>query len=127
MRYSETDKMGFVYYGYYSFYYEVGRTEAIRSLGISYKELEEQDVLLPVLEMKAKYVLPARYDDLLTVLTTLHELPSRKIVFHTEIQNAQGDTINYGETTLVFLDKKSQKVIRAPKQLLAALKAHFTS
>ena len=77
VRYGEVDKMGFVYYGYYSLYYEQARTEMIRKLGISYRELEESGLLLPVIRMNAKYVLPAKYDELLTVKVCVPLMPTK--------------------------------------------------
>src|SRR5687768_14814630 len=91
VRYGETDQMGFLYYGYYALYYEVGRAEAIRQLGFTYRELEALGIQMPVVELHARYLRPALYDDLITVRTILKELPeSPKIEFHTELYNETG-------------------------------------
>ncbi len=87
VRYGETDQMGYVYYGFYAMYYEVGRVEAMRQLGLSYKALEEMGVMLPVLENKSRYHLAAVYDDLLRIVTTIREKPGVRIKFEYEIFN----------------------------------------
>jgi len=109
VRYAETDKMGYVYYGNYSSYFEVARVELMRSLGISYKEMEEEGVMLPVADYKIKYLRPAFYDDLLTIKTTVKEKPGIKIRFHYELENKKGELLTVAETTLVFVDKLSMK------------------
>ena len=91
VRYGETDQMGYLYYGNYAQYFEVGRVELIRSLGITYKELEEvHGIWLPVVSLEMRFVRPAYYDDLLTVRSELRELPDDHIVFHVEIKNEKG-------------------------------------
>src|SRR4029079_6263659 len=91
VRYGETDQMGYLYYGYYALYYEVGRAEAIRQLGFTYRELEEMGVMMPVVELNAKYLRPALYDNLITVKTILKQLPDGpKIQFHSELYNEEG-------------------------------------
>ena len=125
VRYGETDKMGYVYYGNYALYYEQGRTEAIKSLGMSYKALEEQGYILPVSEMHIKYKRPAIYDDLLRIESTLTELPGRKMIFHTEVFNEAGDLLNQGETVLVFVNAHTRRACTAPPLLLQLLKAYF--
>src|SRR6185312_9214330 len=102
VRYGETDKMGYLYYGNYAQYYEVGRVEAIRSLGLSYKALEDRGIMMPVLDMQSTFVKPAHYDDVLTVNTTITELPKVRAFFSYEITNQNDDIINYGKTTLIF-------------------------
>src|SRR2546423_1693659 len=88
VRYGETDQMGFLYYGYYALYYEVGRAEAIRQLGFTYRELEALGIQMPVVELNAEYLRPALYDDLITVKTILKELPlGSKVEFHSELYN----------------------------------------
>lgn len=126
VRYGETDQMGFLYYGYYSLYYESGRAEAIRDLGFTYKQLEEIGIIMPVVELHSQYFRPARYDDLLTVKTILKELPvDSKINFHTEIYNEKGQLLNKGVTTLVFYDPKGRKKVTMPYQLLERLMPFF--
>ena len=94
VRYGETDKMGYLYYGNYAQYYEVGRVEAIRSLGLSYKELEDKGIMMPVLDMQSTFVKPAYYDDVLKVNTTITELPRVRAFFSYEITNQNDDIIN---------------------------------
>ncbi|MFD1768248.1 acyl-CoA thioesterase [Sphingobacterium suaedae] len=114
-RYAETDQMGYVYYGNYASYYEVARTEMLRSTGISYRELEEIGVMLPVTDLTCKYYQPARYDDLITVKTYIREKPLVRIKFEYEVFNQQGILLNTGSTQLVFVDMKKNKPCRAPQ------------
>jgi acyl-CoA thioester hydrolase len=103
VRYGETDQMGFLYYGNYALYYEVGRAEAIRSLGFTYRQLEELGIMMPVVELNAQYFRQALYDDLVTVKTILKELPEGpKIQFHSELYNEEGVLLNKGITSLVI-------------------------
>lgn len=125
VRYAETDQMGFVYYGNYATYYEVARVEALRSLGITYKSLEAGGILLPVLENRSKFILPARYDDLLTIKVTLYQFPSTRLSFRYEVFNEEKKLINLGETTLVFISRETEKPIMAPDFLIDILKPFF--
>ena len=125
VRYAETDQMGFVYYGNYATYYEVTRVEALRSLGISYRILEQNGILMPVLENWSKYIRPAKYDDLLTVKLFLKEMPAMRITFEYEVFNEDKKLINLGSTTLVFLDRSSGKPIQVPDVVQDVLKPYF--
>lgn len=125
VRYAETDRMGYVYYGTYAQYFEVGRVEALRSLGLSYRRMEEDGVMLPVHDLQVKYHKPAFYDDLLTVRTSIIELPSVRIRFAYEVFNEASDLLTEASTTLVFIDRATNRPRRAPEQLLALLAAHF--
>lgn len=107
VRYAETDQMGYVYYGNYATYLEVARVETIRKIGFTYKALEEEGILMPVLELKVKYIKPAYYDDLLTIKTWVRELPSARIKFEYDIENQDGQLLTKAETTLVFISKES--------------------
>jgi len=122
VRYAETDKMSFVYYGVYAQYYEVGRVELLRSLGISYKSLEENGFELPVVDFHIRYKKPAFYDDELTIRTTVKEMPTAKIIFHYETLNEKGELLNVGEVVLVFVDKKTGKPCFAPEVIMNKLK-----
>lgn len=122
VRYGETDAMGVVYYGNYPLYLEVGRTEWLREIGFTYKGLEEDEILLPVVNLNIDYKLSAVYDDELTVITKLKAIPTAKIVFDYEILNEQGQSLCKAETTLVFVDKNSGKIRRAPEYLVEAIK-----
>jgi len=118
--------MGFLYYGYYALYYESGRAEAIRDLGFTYRELEEMGIVMPVVELHAQYLRPAHYDDLITVKTTLKELPeSSTIKFHTELYNEKGQLLNKGVTTLVFYDPAGRKKVTMPQLMLERLQPFF--
>ena len=125
VRYAETDQMGFVYYGNYATYYEVARVEALRALGISYKILEQNGIVMPVLENWSKYIRPAKYDDLLTVKLILKEIPEKRITFEYEVFNEEKKLLNLGSTILVFLDKESGKPIVVPDIILDVLKPYF--
>ena len=122
VRYAETDQMGFVYYGVYAQYYEVGRVELLRSLGISYKKIEDMGFALPVVSMKIQYKKPALYDDNLVVKTTIKEIPeSTRITFHYEIYNERSELLNFGEVVLVFINKETKKPCIVPKLILEKL------
>ena len=122
VRYGETDQMGYVYYGVYAQYYEVGRVELLRSLGISYRELEEEGFALPVVNFEINYKKAAHYDDELTIRTTIKKLPSARIEFHYETINKEKELLNSGRVVLVFVEKKSKKPCFAPKIVMNKLK-----
>jgi len=117
VRYAETDKMGFVYYGNYAIYYEVARVESLRQLGFAYSKLEDMGIMMPVIESKFRYLKPAVYDELLTIKVTIPTLPSARIQFIYEIRNKENELINTGETTLVFIELASGKPRRMPEVL----------
>lgn len=121
IRYAETDQMGYVYYGNYATFFEVARVEALRSLNFSYNELEKSGIMLPVLELQIKYVKPAFYDDEIVIETTISEIPKARIKFEYKTYNQKGDLLNFGNTTLVFVDIKTKKPTQAPKDLLEKL------
>ena len=121
VRYGETDQMSFVYYGVYAQYFEVGRVELLRSLGLSYKEIEVMGFALPVVNVNINYKKPAFYDDELIIKTTIKEMPSAKITFHYETFNEKRELLNVGEVILVFVNKKSGKPCFAPKVIMSKL------
>ena len=126
VRYGETDQMGYLYYGNYALYYEVGRAEAIRQLGFTYRQLEEMGIMMPVAELSSHYFRPALYDDLITVKTILKELPDGpKIQFHSELYNEDGLLLNKGITTLVFYDPGEKKKCNMPAVLFDRLAPFF--
>lgn len=125
VRYSETDRMSYVYYGNYAQYFEVARVEALRSLGITYKKMEEGGLLLPVLEYTIKYFKPAFYDDLLTIRTVIPKLPEARIYFEYETYNESGILLNKASTTLVFINAGNGKPTAAPEYLLEKMRAYF--
>ena len=125
VRYGETDQMGYVYYGNYAEFLEVGRVEALRSLGFPYRRLEQEGVMLPVLDLAVKYHRPARYDDLITVRTTITALPSARIAFTYALHNELGELLTEASTTLVFVDRTTMRPTRAPQALIQALRPYF--
>lgn len=127
VRYGETDQMGYVYYGNYAEYFEVGRVESLRNLGCTYKDLEKSGVWLPVTDFEIKYHAPARYDDQLTILTRIRSLPAARIYFDYEVRNEQGVLLTVAKTTLVFINAANGRPTRCPDDLLAALAPHFRS
>jgi len=126
VHYALTDQMGFVYHGHYAQFYEIGRTDAIRSLGFSYKDIEAMGIIMPVVETKFKFLLPAKYDDLITVKTFLRELPDKyRVVFHGEVYNEQKQLLNIGEVTMYFMEAAGMKKAAMPQPLLDRLKNYF--
>ena len=124
-RYAETDQMGVVYYGNYPQYFEVGRVETLRALGITYRNMEEEGIMLPVLKLEIKYLKPALYDDELTIKTFLKEMPSTRITFHHEIYNSQGDLLTTGLVQLVFVDAGTRRPTRCPENVINTLQPFF--
>lgn len=122
VRYGETDQMKYAYYGVYAQYFEVGRVELLRSLGVTYKELENLGFLLPVVNYNIDYKKPAFYDDDLTIETTIKETPSIKIIFNYRTLNEKGEILNTAETMLVFVDSKTGKPCQCPEFLTNKLK-----
>ncbi len=127
VRYADTDQMGYVYYGNYARFYEIGRVEALRSLDFHYREMEASGVMMPVYELKTRYLKPARYDDLLSVQVTIPELPKARIIFQYALHNQAGEVLNTGETTLVFQRMDTGRLTAAPSELLQKLKPFFVS
>ena len=117
VRYAETDQMGYCYYGNYAQYYEVARVETLRSLGISYQKLEAKGLLLPVSDFSIKYILPALYDQELTIKCDFKELTEFKIKFDYQTYNEDSKLLNFGNTTLVFVDKQTKKPVNCPIDL----------
>ena len=122
VRYSETDKMGVVYHGNYIQYFEVGRVEYMRNIGVIYAELEKQGIGMPVVNINIDYLLPAPYDEELTIETWIESLPTSKIVFHNKALNALGKVVCKADVTLVFINSRFRPV-KAPKVVLDALLA----
>ncbi len=126
VRYGETDQMGYVYYGYYAQYYEVGRVEMMRSLGVRYKDLEEKEgILLPVVSMQVRYLRPGLYDELLTIKTTLKEMPGEFISFYHDILNEKGELINAANVRLCFYDASLKAKVQPPVSLIRQLQPYF--
>lgn len=125
VRYAETDKMGFVYYGQYATYLEVGRVEALRSLGIRYSSLEESGILMPVTDYHIRYKKPARYDETILIETRIEKLPSTRINFHYSMHNENNELLSYAETELVFIRYSDNKPVRVPSMIIEALINYF--
>jgi len=117
--------MGYVYHGNYALYYEIARVESFRHLGVTYKEVEETGVLMPVLESRSRFIGPASYDEELRIVTYIREKPKAKIKFNYEIYSCTKDPINTGETTLVFVDKLTRKPCKPPEILQTVLQPYF--
>ncbi len=126
IHYALTDQMGIVYYGHYAQFYEIGRTEAIRQIGFTYKETEAMGIIMPVVEMSSRFLRPAKYDDLVTIKTIVKEMPTHhKIVFQSEIYNEKDELLNTGQTTLFFIDAKTMKRCDMPQVLKEKLEGYF--
>ena len=124
--YSDTDKMGYMYYGQYAKYLEMGRVEALRSLGISYKAMEDTGVILPVIDLKLKYIKPLYYDDEVILTTKVTDMPKTRIYFEYELKNAKSEITTLAETTLVFIDhQNSSKPCMIPKNFKSKIKLYF--
>ena len=125
VRYAETDQMGYVYYGNYATYFEVARVEALRQIGLSYKELEDTGIMMPVLENWSKYIVPAKYDELLAIKAMIKERPQRRIHFHYEIYNPSNKLIHLGETKLVFVNISTRRPCQIPEQFTNLINKYF--
>lgn len=117
VRYGETDQMKYVYYGVYAQYFEVGRVELLRTLGVTYKKLEEDGFALPVVNYNINYKKPAFYDDELTIETTLKKISKARIIFEYKTFNEEKELINTAEITLVFINTDTGKPCYAPEVL----------
>lgn len=127
VRYADTDQMGYMYYGNYAAFYEVARTEMLRSLGMTYKSMEEDGVMMPVLELKTKYIKPALYDEEIKIKVIINKMPGVRILFHYELFNETDELINLGETTLVFVDMKRNKPCMPPENFLERIGRYFSN
>lgn len=121
IRYGETDQMGVVYHGNYAQYFEIGRTEWLRSLGATYKQMESDGIMLPVISLSVNYKKSVRYDDLIKVKTTLKKMPTASIEFDYEILDEQGEIVTTGNTVLAFIDINRNRPTRCPKYILDKL------
>lgn len=122
VRYAETDQMGVVYHGNYAQYFEIGRVEWLRNLGVSYKKMEEMGVMLPVVSLSVNYKKPARYDELLTVKTIFKSQSAVRIEFDYEIYNEQEELLTTATSILVFVDMKTGRPIAPPSYIKEQLK-----
>ena len=126
VRYGEVDQMGFLYYGNYALFYEVGRAEMIREAGYPYSEMEKDGTVMPVVKMNAKFLKPAKYDELIRVETTMTELLKHPFVtFYHKLYNEQNELIHKGEVTLTFYNLSTLKRVPMPDRLRNILELHF--
>ena len=121
VRYGETDQMGVVYHGNYASYFEIARTEWLRNLGITYKELENKGIMLPVISLFFNFIKSAKYDYVLTITVILKKKPLVKIEFDYEIYNQNKEKISIGNSVLAFMDMKTNKPMRCPDYILEKL------
>ena len=121
VRYSETDQMGVVYHGNYAQFFELGRTEWLRNLGVTYKDMEISGIMLPVISLKCNFIKSARYDDVLTIETFLKKKPMVKIEFDYKITNQDDELMCTGNSVLAFMNMKTEKPTRCPDYLLEGL------
>jgi acyl-CoA thioester hydrolase len=126
VRYGETDQMGYVYYGYYAMYYEVARVEALRRLGLTYREIEAMGIIMPVLENHSKFLQAGKYDELLRIVTTIKERPTVRITFQYDIYNEENKLIHQGQSMLAFVDQHSGRPCRPPHAMMTVLEPFFT-
>src|SRR5437867_13190280 len=126
VRYAETDQMNVVYHGNYAQYFEVARVESIRELGLSYKNMEAMGIIMPLVEFHTKYLRPAHYDDLLTIRTTIKELPTdHRIEFHHEVYNEQEKLLTIGRVVLYFIKAGTKEKTTMPPELYKKLEGYF--
>ena len=121
VRYGETDQMGVVYHGNYASYFEIARTEWLRNLGVTYKELENKGIMLPVISLFFNFIKSAKYDDVLTIIVILKKKPLVKIEFDYEIYNQKKEKISTGNFVLTFMDMKTKKPLKSPDYILEKL------
>jgi len=125
IRYADTDQMGYVYYGRYANFYEIARVELFRSLGFSYKDLEDKGVGMPVIEMNSKFLLPIKYDEEIKIVTYIKKIPNSKITFTYTLFNSEGLIVNEAKTILTFIDLKRKRPVRIPTELMTIIKKKF--
>ncbi|MBO5685244.1 MAG: acyl-CoA thioesterase [Alistipes sp.] len=123
--YCDTDQMGIVHHSNYIRYYEAARSDFMRSLGLSYGDVEQRGIMMPILEVQSKYRKPALYDEELTITTLLDELPTARINFRYEIRNAKGDLLNTGTTQLGFRSAETRRPCRCPEWFMELLKTKW--
>lgn len=121
IRYGETDQMGVVYHGNYPQFIEIGRIEWLRSLGVSYKKMEEEGVMLPVVSLSINYKKPVFYDDVISVKTFIKKKPTASIEFEYEITNQAGEIVTTASTVLAFVNMNSKRPMRCPNYILDKL------
>jgi acyl-CoA thioester hydrolase len=122
IRYADTDQMKFVYYGKFFEYFEQGRSDLMRAIGLPYPEIEAMGLLLPVIEAHATYKQSAKYDDLINVVTYLREPPVARVRIDYEVfREGESDLLADGYTIHSFVNAETGRPTRAPVQFLEAL------
>ncbi len=122
-RYGETDRMGYVYYGNYLQYFEVARIEMIRACGLSYREMEDAGVMLPVIHAEIQYKAPILYDEVFEIKVMMFDLPDVRLQTFYEIRTNNGAELHVmGEVTLVFMNAQTRRPMRAPQNFVEGLK-----
>lgn len=124
-RYGEVDQMGYVYHANYVSYCHQARTELLRQFGIDDRKLEADNIMLPVISMNLRYLKPAKYDELLTIKTRILEMPATRFNFEFEIRNESDEILCTASSTVVFVDSRTRKPMKAPKQITQALSHHL--
>ena len=125
VRYAEVDRMGYLHHGNYAAYFEAGRTELLRELGLSYSQMEDEGVIMPVRDLKIRYFEPVLYDEEVVVKTVLHQMPTVKIEFDCVIENKFGTRCCEAKIVLVFVDANRRKPIKAPEYFLELVRPFF--
>ena len=127
VRYADTDKMGYLYYGHYAKFYEIGRTETLRQAGMTYKNMEEVvGIMLPVVHMESRFLRPAHYDDNIEIVTIVKEMPTKMITFHHELINQDKKLINTAIVKLFFIEMATGNRVSIPEDLKNEIAPHFT-
>ena len=122
VEYHHTDQMGIVHHSNYVRFFEAARTEWLRSAGMTYAEMERRGVMMPIVEVNVTYKQPAYYDELLSITTTVDEMPMARMTFRYKVRGEDGRDIASGSTTLGFIDKETRRPVRAPQWLLEVIK-----
>lgn len=126
VRYIETDQMGIVHHANYAQYYELARTECFEACsGMSYAQMETEGVMLPILELQARYLKPAYYNEVLTIKSIVKELPSVRLNVEYEIYNEANELINTGNTILVFVKKENRRPCQPPESFMKNVRQYF--
>ena len=125
VNYKDTDKMGLVHHSNYIVYYEMARVEALREWGMPYSDMEQRGIISPILEVGSKYILPAYFDEVLTVRVIVEEMPMVRLKVRYELYNEDGKLINTGHTWLGFLDGETRRPCRAPEYFVKKMQALF--
>jgi acyl-CoA thioester hydrolase len=126
VRYSDTDQMGYLYYSRYANFYEIARVELFRKLGFTHSQLEEKGIGMPVIQMETKFIIPAKYDEIIKINIQIKKIPSAKILFHYRLYNKKSNLINTSTTLLTFIVLQTKKAVRTPKKLLKIINNNFS-